>query len=174
MTSEKNFKTWATSKDLVLLLIFNFSISVTNARPTTKENICVSTNLFTINIIKSRLANTNANMDNIFFSKYTVHIFSKFSERNGKTQTRSKVYLYDNGVFKSTIAGMWKFFAFNWKYHPYFYKMLLTFWPIKCINHRFKIHIITERASNLSAQLRISSFTPSWMLIYLQVKQQDR
>lgn len=42
---EKKFKTLSTSKDLVLLLSFNFSISVTNALPTTKENICVSTNL---------------------------------------------------------------------------------------------------------------------------------
>lgn len=45
VTSEKNCKTFSKSKDLVLLLIFNFSISVTNALPTTKENICVSTNL---------------------------------------------------------------------------------------------------------------------------------
>ena len=43
--SEKNFNTLTTSKDLVLLLIFNFSISVTNALPTTKEKMCVSTNL---------------------------------------------------------------------------------------------------------------------------------
>jgi hypothetical protein len=45
---KKKKKTLNTSKifeDLVLLLIFNFSISVTNALPTTKEKICVSTNL---------------------------------------------------------------------------------------------------------------------------------
>jgi hypothetical protein len=45
VTSEKNLNTFSTSKDLVLLPIFNLSISVTNALPTTKENICVSTNL---------------------------------------------------------------------------------------------------------------------------------
>lgn len=46
LTSEKNFSTFATSNNLVLLPIFNFSISVTNALPTTNENICVSTNLW--------------------------------------------------------------------------------------------------------------------------------
>lgn len=42
---EKKFITFSTSKDLVSLLSFNFSISVTNALPTTKENMCVSINL---------------------------------------------------------------------------------------------------------------------------------
>jgi len=45
VTSEKNLKMSTTFKDLVLLLIFNFSISVTNALPTTNEKMCVSTNL---------------------------------------------------------------------------------------------------------------------------------
>lgn len=45
VTSEKKPNTLSTSKDLVLLLTFNCSISVTNALATTKENMCVSTNL---------------------------------------------------------------------------------------------------------------------------------
>uniref|UniRef100_A0A2P2MDH5 Uncharacterized protein n=1 Tax=Rhizophora mucronata TaxID=61149 RepID=A0A2P2MDH5_RHIMU len=47
LTSEKNVNTLFKSKALVLLPILNFSISVTNALPTTKENMCVSTNMVT-------------------------------------------------------------------------------------------------------------------------------
>lgn len=54
VASAKNLNTFSTSKDLVLLLIFNFSISVTKALPTTKENMCVSTNLW---YIKENISN---------------------------------------------------------------------------------------------------------------------
>jgi hypothetical protein len=117
VTSEKNFNTLTTSKDLVLSLIFNFSISVTNALPSTKEKMCVSTNLWFIQTFKvSQQAQHQKNSKQPqLFSYLKTSNKMHFSHEHSKVKTISHI------IKPKSIVGSWKYFFFFFFFSFFFF-----------------------------------------------------